>query len=623
MDGDSDRQYDSGSETLFDKFEYTYTLDGSRASETRTNADGTTTIEWTYDGLNRLISEEFSGFDGQGDALGYVDTYSFDLSSNRMALVHDDSTSGGPGSAGPDATTTYEYDANDRLLAETRDVAGSSSADRYTEYGYSPTDQTAKTVYEGLDDTGDVVQEVEFLYDATGRMTGVTMTVGSATTTVSYKYDHNGFRVEATVDDGTNPPVTTIFHVDPANPTGYAQVVEQGVDGDSDGRLDASEIEKAFIIGLDPITQATASALGHFLSDAHGSTKAVLNAATSSVVERYVYSAYGQDLGLDSSPATNFRYAGEYIDPITGLSFNRARWYDRSNGRWNRLDPFAGRMHNPLSFHKYLYGAAEPVMSLDPSGTTSYIDILAATGIRSYLTSLYFPVFDSALQTAVGVAGAMNADQILGQFILSQFGLDLFIAIGNGIEYVVDWGDDTSDANTSDLAALMSFSRGRIAGTGTQLFGGFSRLGAIGRRVEQLTAQLYLAGINARDALTHLPDDQARLYGTRVHTRWGGSIRALSDRGLGDGLRFGIEDSFALPPGHASGKGNVRLDAVLYQDGRIVAVYDLKTQNAALSRSRVREIRDALQEYANKVNPNLPSDQQVDWRHLPIIGLLV
>ena len=295
--------------------------------------------------------------------------------------MHDDQTSGGGGSAGPDSTTTYEYDANDRLLAETKDVAGGSTADRHTEYGYSPTDQTAKTVYEGLDDTGDVVQEVEFLYDATGRMTGVTMTVGSATTTVSYKYDHNGFRVEATVDDGTNPPVTTIFHVDPANPTGYAQVVEQGVDGDSDGRLDASEIEKAFIIGLDPITQATASALGHFLSDAHGSTKAVLNAATSSVVERYVYSAYGQDLGLDSSPATNFRYAGEYIDPITGLSFNRARWYDPSNGRWNRLDPWEGSIYEPLGYHGYLYGQANPANRTDPTGLYSYAQLLMSMAI--------------------------------------------------------------------------------------------------------------------------------------------------------------------------------------------------------------------------------------------------
>ena len=124
------RQYDSGSETLFDKFDYSYFADGSRASETRTNADGTTTIEWTYDGLNRLIEEEFSGYDGQGDALAYTDTYSFDLASNRTKLVHDDTTSGGGGSAGPDSTTTYEYDANDRLLAETKDVAGGSTADR-------------------------------------------------------------------------------------------------------------------------------------------------------------------------------------------------------------------------------------------------------------------------------------------------------------------------------------------------------------------------------------------------------------------------------------------------------------------------------------------------------------
>jgi hypothetical protein len=46
----------------------------------------------------------------------------------------------------------------------------------------------------------------------------------------------------------------------------------------------------------------------------------------------------------------------------------RARYYDPTTGRFNRLDPFFGNQFDPQSFHKYLYTHTDPVNGVDPNG---------------------------------------------------------------------------------------------------------------------------------------------------------------------------------------------------------------------------------------------------------------
>lgn len=50
------------------------------------------------------------------------------------------------------------------------------------------------------------------------------------------------------------------------------------------------------------------------------------------------------------------------------MYYNRARYYNPSNGLFNRIDPFAGSPQDPQSLHKYLYCHANPVNAIDPSG---------------------------------------------------------------------------------------------------------------------------------------------------------------------------------------------------------------------------------------------------------------
>ncbi|TWU12655.1 hypothetical protein CA54_14790 [Symmachiella macrocystis] len=56
--------------------------------------------------------------------------------------------------------------------------------------------------------------------------------------------------------------------------------------------------------------------------------------------------------------------------------------YDPSTGRFNRLDPFAGNVHDPQSLHKYAYVHGDPVTNIDPTGQVS------VPAVHSLLTRL-------------------------------------------------------------------------------------------------------------------------------------------------------------------------------------------------------------------------------------------
>jgi RHS repeat-associated protein len=76
-------------------------------------------------------------------------------------------------------------------------------------------------------------------------------------------------------------------------------------------------------------------------------------------------------------------HSGEQFD--TGLQqyYLRARYYNPNNGRFNRLDPFAGNNFDPQSLHKYGYAHGDPINGSDPSGEaeidlTSVVDAIGS-----------------------------------------------------------------------------------------------------------------------------------------------------------------------------------------------------------------------------------------------------
>jgi RHS repeat-associated protein len=84
--------------------------------------------------------------------------------------------------------------------------------------------------------------------------------------------------------------------------------------------------------------------------------------------------------------------------------YNRARWYNPYNGRFNRTDPFAGNSRDPQSLHKYLYCHANPINGIDPSGMMSFSlsGVVTVTAIIGGIVGL--------------VAGAVLGSQKAGKF---------------------------------------------------------------------------------------------------------------------------------------------------------------------------------------------------------------
>src|SRR5208337_2481244 len=68
------------------------------------------------------------------------------------------------------------------------------------------------------------------------------------------------------------------------------------------------------------------------------------------------------------SPATLYLYCGEQFDPDLGFYYLRARYLNPNSGRFWTMDTYEGDQEEPLSLHKYLYGADNPVNNIDPSG---------------------------------------------------------------------------------------------------------------------------------------------------------------------------------------------------------------------------------------------------------------
>jgi RHS repeat-associated protein len=419
VDVNQDGVYNDGAAALRGQYDYTLRTDGQRQKVEETDDQGNvTTIDWVYDELGRLTEERYD-FDPTDTDYDTIARYGFDLASNRVQLSKD-LQNAVLANFTPDETTVYDYDQNDRL---TREVFDGPSADTTTFYDYNGSEQTGQTVYNGIQETepaSGATKTTTYAYNVQGRLTTVTINDGATTTVTSYKYKDDGVRVEQTVQVDTDPAVTTVYHIDPLNHTGYAQVLEVGVDSSADGRLDVGEITTTFTFGLSVISQqAPDIELGetlHFLKDGHGSTRALANSA-GNVVQSYSYDAYGNAIGFNPSAAyTSLLYNAEWFQANIGMQYLRARWYSASIGRFVSSDTFDGYSDEPLTFHKYLYGNANPIHGRDPSGLSVEFD--APKGILAHAVfSLYVSVTQrvplqlvgATLSTVAGISGSQGA----------------------------------------------------------------------------------------------------------------------------------------------------------------------------------------------------------------------
>ena len=304
---------------------YSYTL-GPAGNRTAVSELGGRTVSYTYDDLYRLTNETIANDPhGINGAVGY----DYDAVGNRLSRTS--SVTGVP-------SQSSTYDTNDRLGSDTYDANGNTTAANSNSYGY----------------------------DFENRLTSLNN--GS----VTYVYDGDGNRVSKTVSG-----VTTNYLVDTNNHTGYAQVVEE---------LQSGSVTKQFTFGHDLISQRIiGGALSFYSYDGHGSVRQLTD-STSSVTDTYDYDAFGILIHRTGTTPNDYLYSGEQFDTHLGFYYLRARYMNPSTGRFWIVDRYEGTTFDPISLHKYLYGNANPITYVDPTGHMSATE---RTGVLLVAATLF------------------------------------------------------------------------------------------------------------------------------------------------------------------------------------------------------------------------------------------
>jgi RHS repeat-associated protein len=364
------------------------------------NANGTAT-GYHYDDLNRLVNVTNWG---AGNTV--ISSYTYDLNKAGIRTAVEEADG---------SHVAYGYDASYKLTSETRtgthpysifyayDNVGnrlSQTKDgQSTSYVYNNRDQlTSETGPSGL---------TTYTYDHAGRM--ATKTDASGTVTYSwvdndrmasvagpgvlatYDYDAAGQRVSETTAGGTKK-----YLIDYQLP--YGQVVAET---DGNGNPVAG-----YVYGLDRISMTRGASTHTYVADGQGSIRGLTNGA-GQVTDTYDYTAFGEELAKTGTTVNPFRYVGEAFDPNCGFYYNRARWYDPSNGRFTSVDPFTGDPQAPISLHQYLYANISPLNFVDPNGLVTLPELWASIEVRSILAAVSISITVRAFQFASDLAGGM------------------------------------------------------------------------------------------------------------------------------------------------------------------------------------------------------------------------
>ncbi|MFN3713390.1 MAG: RHS repeat-associated core domain-containing protein [Alcanivoracaceae bacterium] len=356
---------------------YTYTPAGSRASVTQANG---VTTSYNYDSLNRLTqltSRASNGvvlqqFDYTLDATGRrtritehngrISEYRYDdlyrlvkeaitdpQNGNHLAQYQYDTVGNRTQSTVNGVTTSYSYDANDRIL---------SQGD--TTYSY---DANGNTLTESSSSGA-----TTYSWDARNRLIEA-MTMNGA---LLFGYDINGIRTSRS-ENG----ITTNFVVD--HNQQYAQVLAE---------IENGLTTKQYTYGDDLLSQTEGAGQERFfLYDGLGTTRALAD-GSEVVTDAYAYEAFGGLLASTGGSDNAYRYAGEQYDSGLDQYYLRARYYDQGVGRFTQMDIWMGRSQDPVTLNKYLYANADPVRHVDPSGNYSIMSLGRATAVLGVLATI-------------------------------------------------------------------------------------------------------------------------------------------------------------------------------------------------------------------------------------------
>jgi RHS repeat-associated protein len=135
--------------------------------------------------------------------------------------------------------------------------------------------------------------------------------------------------------------VTTQYLADTLNPTRYSQVLDELVN---------DAVKTTYAYGLQRISEnqlAGSTWTPSFYSyDGHRNVR-FLTSSAGTVGNTYQLDALRMPIASAGTTANSYLYSGERFDSNIGLYHLRARYYNQTTGRFETMDPAAGKIFDP------------------------------------------------------------------------------------------------------------------------------------------------------------------------------------------------------------------------------------------------------------------------------------
>jgi RHS repeat-associated protein len=130
-----------------------------------------------------------------------------------------------------------------------------------------------------------------------------------------------------------------------------------------------------------PAAPPARDTLTYIHTDRLGSS-VILTDDKANIVAKTNYKAYGGPTQNEQKPEAP-GYTGHYEDPLTGLTYMQARYYDADLGVFLSIDPMPTTPGNLFNFGRYGYANANPLSFVDPDGRVA----MAAVWLDGYSVS--------------------------------------------------------------------------------------------------------------------------------------------------------------------------------------------------------------------------------------------
>ena len=345
-----------------------------QTNEMTSEQSGTVGTQWSYE--PNANDRRLEGIANSGIARSYQ--YTTNAVNDITAITELVGTT-------PQKTINYSYDSADRLLTV---QPSTSTADAYS-YDAADNLLLATNSSGAIDASVNSLNQITinngaaFKYDANGnllsdgartyqwdaenRLIAVNyMAIPAQATT--FRYDGLGRRLAIVTSGGTLPSETRYLWC-----------------GDSlcQARTAADVVTRRYYPEGEVIPAA--GTLLYYAKDHLGSVRDVLAAQNGSRVASYDYDAYGNATVSTGRLSTDFRFAGMFYEPESGLYLTNYRAYDPRTTKWLSRDPIGEAGGTNL----YAYVTNSPTLSVDPTGRKGSLPGPGPAGTSPY--PLYTP----------------------------------------------------------------------------------------------------------------------------------------------------------------------------------------------------------------------------------------